>query len=197
MVPLSIPNLPFNLPWWIFDLSNYQLITSKIIPGDIKDSKAIILTETPIPGLNYQPVFQGGGGNRRISFTIPLIKRSNTIGNLMLLQQFAMLRNQTKGFLGLKSQKFSPYPKVLYQWGTGSVPLEYWVAKCDATHKQGWVNAFGAPQYSEIEIELIEDQESWLYAGEEAYRTIAALIGELQQTVDIGLDMGGVAGRPY
>jgi hypothetical protein len=197
MIPLSIPKMPFDLPWFIFDLSNYQLITSKIIPSDIRDSKAIILTEVPVPGMNYQPIIQASGGNRRISFTLPLIKRNNTVGNCLLLQQFAMLRNQTKGFLGIGKQKFVSYPKVLYYWGTGSLPQEYYVAKCDATHKQGWVNSFGQPQYSELEIELIEDQTSVLYKAEDTYRTVSAFLGQIQQTVDYAMDKAGVAGRPY
>lgn len=187
-----MPEYKFNVPWFLFDLTNYQLITSKIIPGDIRDTKQIVLAETPVPGLNYHPVFTSGGGNRHISFTLPLIKRNGVYGNVLLLQQFMMLRNQSMGLLSTKKVRFNPMPKVLYYWGTGSIPLPYFVAKCDAVHKAGWVNAAGAPQYSEIEMELILDEEDPLYKAEELYRIAAALAGEVTSVFDLAS-----GGKPY
>ena len=186
---------PWALPWFMYDVKNNQLITSKIIPGDIKDTKAIVITETPIPGLNYQPVLQVGGGNRKLSFTLPLIRRTPVTGNILILQQFMMLRNQSKGLFNFGYGKFSSYPKVLYSWGTGSIPLIYFVTKCDATHKEGWINAAGQPQYSEIEIELVLDEEDPLYKGEEVYRQVSMLLGEAEQAIEGVIDALG--GRPY
>ena len=77
----NVPAYNFNLPWFMYDLNNFQLITSKTVPGDISDSKKVFLTEVPIPGLNYSPVQTSGNGNRKISFTLPLLKKNNTIGN--------------------------------------------------------------------------------------------------------------------
>jgi hypothetical protein len=175
------PKFGFNVPWFLFDIYNLQLITSPVIPSDIKDTKQIILSETPIPGLNYAPINPAGGGNRKISFTLPLIKRNNSVGNVLLLQQFYMLRNQAVGLVDIfkGSGQFIPTPKVLYFWGTGSVPLVYFVSKCDATHKQGWVNQFGQPQYSEIEMELILDESDPLYVVEQIYQKISAYTGSI------------------
>ena len=40
------PSYSFNVPWFIFDLMNLQLIVSpKTIPNDITDKKDIILAE--------------------------------------------------------------------------------------------------------------------------------------------------------
>ena len=178
----------FAVPWFMFDLANLQLITSKIIPGDVSDTKQIILTETPIPGLNYQPIQPGGGGNRRISFELPLVKRDPIIGNVLLLKQFDQLRNQITGIGAIAGKQFNPMPKVLYYWGTGSVPLVYWVAKADATHKAGWVNSNGQPMYSEIAIELILDETHPLYKAEEAFRAASALMGEISQVTDVALN---------
>jgi len=182
-VSQRIPKFPFNIPWFMFDLANYQLITSRTIPGDIIDRKQVILTEAPVPGLNYQPVIPGGGGNRHISFTLPLIKRDNIVGNVLLLKQIDALRNQAAGFMNFNtapgSFRFNTNPKVLYYWGTGSLPLVWYVAKADATHKQGWVNAFGQPQYSEIEIELILDEEDPIYQSEILFRNLSALAGQV------------------
>ena len=177
-VNLNLPKFAFALPWFLFDIDNKQLITSnKIIPGDIKDTKSIVFTETPIPGLNYAPVNYGGGGNRKISFTLPLIQRNNTVGNVLLLKQFDNLRNQATGLLGVFSGQFRPNPQVLYYYGTGSIPLVYWVTKCDFTHKQGWVNELGQPQYSEIEIELMLDESNVLYKAEEVFRKVSSIAG--------------------
>jgi hypothetical protein len=172
----NIPGMKFHVPWFMFDIDNFQLITSPLVPSDIKDSKSIVYTETPIPGLNYQPFSYGGGGNRKLSFTLPLIKRNNTIGNVLLLKQFDNLRNQATGFFSLSGQ-FKPNPQVLYYWGTGSVPLIYNVTKCDPTHKAGWVNNLGQPTYSEIEIELMLDESNVLYIAEEIFRKVSSIAG--------------------
>jgi hypothetical protein len=176
---LSIPKFAYHLPWFMFDIDNVQLITtgSDIIPSDIKDTKEIVLTEVPIPGLNFSPILPGGAGNRKISFTIPLIKRNNTVGNVLILKQFENLRNNAVGLTGLFSEQFDTTPRVLYSWGIGSVPLVFWVKKCDATHKQGWTNEMGFPQYSELDIELWLDETNLLYKAEEVFRKLASLAG--------------------
>jgi hypothetical protein len=167
----------------MFDLYNRQLITSPVIPSDITDTKDILLAEQPIPGLNYAPVSPGGGGNRKLSFTLQLIKRNNATGNVLLLKQFDALRNQAGSLFGPQPGQFTPNPKVLYYWGTGSTPLVYWVKKCDAVHKQGWVNALGIPQYTEIQMELWLDESDPLYKGEEVWRKAAAFLGQIEAGV--------------
>jgi hypothetical protein len=193
---LNIPQYALHLPWFMFDLSNMQLITSATIPNtDIKDSKNIVLTETPIPGLNFSPVTPGGTGNRKISFTLPLLKRNNTVGNVLLLKQFDMLRNNAVGLTGIFSQQFNTTPKVLFNYGVGSIPLVYWVAKCDFNHKQGMTNALGSPQYTEIEFELILDETNPLYIGEEVFRKVSSLLGMAEGAYDTIVSIRG--GKSY
>lgn len=172
-INFKIPEYSFSLPWFMYDIYNHQIITSPTIPGDITDSKDIYLTENPIPGLNFAPVQPAGNGNRKIAFTLPLIKRNNTIGNSLLLQQFHALRNQATGLLNIFSQQFNPNPKVLYYWGTGSLPLVYYVSKLTLTNKERWINQMGQPQYSEANIELILDENDPLYKAEELYRKVS------------------------
>lgn len=184
----NAPKFAFSLPWFMFDIDNKQLILSRIIPGDISDTKDIILAETPVPGKNNQPINPGGGGNRKISFILPLIKRNNTVGNVLMLKQFDQLRNQRVSFtdlLGSTEKQFSPTPKVLYYWGTGSVPLIYWVKKADPTHKQGWVNELGQPQYSEINMELWLDEGNPLYIAETLFRQVASITGMVLNSYDV------------
>jgi hypothetical protein len=86
------------------DLSNMNLITTRTVPeGKIQDSKQIIYTEQPIPGRNYRPVSFGGNGNRKISFTLPVLRRNDATGNMLIIKQFESLRNQARGFFGFKS----------------------------------------------------------------------------------------------
>lgn len=180
-----------NLPWFMFDLTNKQLITNRVIPSDIRDVKSVILVETPIPGLNYQPVTPGGGGNRTVSFSIQLVQKG-LVGNVALLKQFDQLRNRsTLKLWGSSSFQFDSNPKVLYNWGIGSVPLVYWVKKCDAVHKQGWVNYAGAPQYSEIEVELVLDEKNPLYEAEEAFRLVTSALGMVQGAAGVAKSMLG------
>ena len=170
----------------MFDIGNKQLITSVTIPSDIADKKGVVLSERPIPGLNYEPVSYGGGKNRKISFTLPIIKRNNTVGNVLLLKQFDNLRNQAVGLTGVFSGQFKPNPKVLYYWGTGSIPLIYYVNKCDFIHKgEGWINELGNPKYSFVEIELILDETSILYKAEEIYRKVTSLVGVIENAYTV------------
>ena len=182
---LDVPKYAFYLPWFIFDIDNKQLITSPTIPSDISDTKEIVLTEQPIPGLNFAPINPGGAGNRKISFTLPLIKRNNTVGNVLILKQFDILRQNAVGLTGIFNEQFETTPRVLYYWGTGSVPLVWWVKKCDATHKQGWTNALGQPQYSEISMELWLDETHPLYKAEEVFRKMASLAGLVINAYDV------------
>ncbi len=176
----------------MFDIDNKQLITTPTIPlSDIKDTKEVVLTETPIPGLNFSPISPGGGGNRKIAFTLPLIKRNNTVGNVLVLKQFDMLRNNAVGLTGIQSTQFDTTPRVLYFWGTGSIPLVWWVKKCDATHKQGWTNALGQPQLSEIEFELWLDETNPLYLAEEVFRKLASLAGLVIGAYDVVKSLQG------
>ena len=167
-----------NAPWFIFDLTNKQLITSSTIPqGEIGDVKNVVFTETPILGNNYAPVSSGANGNRKISLQIPIINRGLD-GNIALVKQFELLRNKSRGFLGLKRRnQWANNPKVLYYWGTGDVPLEYYVTKCDFQHRADMVNSLGLPQYTMLSLELTLDESSPLYKVEEVYRDITAVMG--------------------
>lgn len=180
----NVPDYAFNLPWFIFDLANKQLITTRTVPENIRDSKNVTLTETAIPGLNYNPVQNAGNGNRKINLKLKLVKRNNTIGNSLLLQQFAALRNQSTELRNVFSKQFKPNPKVLYVWGTGSVPLIYFVAKCDFDHKARWFNQQSNPQFTEVDIELILDESHPIYRAEEMYRMVSIFAGQAQAQID-------------
>ena len=185
---LNTKDFKYHIPWYMFDIDNKQLITSPYVPSDIRDTKDIVLAEVPIPGLNFQPISYGGGGNRKLSFTLPLIKKNNTVGNVLILKQFENLRNQSVGLLGMFSGQFKPTPRVIFSYGIGSIPLVYWVKKCDPTHKQGWVNQLGMPMYSEIEIELWLDETNVLYKAEEVFRKLSSLAGMIEGLADVYQD---------
>lgn len=177
-------NIPAILDFFIFDIDNKQLITSKIVPSDILDSKDIFLTEQPIPGLNFSPINLGGSGNRHISFTIPLIKRDPFFGNIAQLKLYECLRQPVANMANIFSGnlQFVPNPKVLFKYGTGSLPLIYYVKKCDFIHKQQWQNSLGEPQFSEIQLEFILDENNVLNKIEKTYRQMMSVIGQVQQS---------------
>jgi len=185
MAVFGVGQVRGRIPWFMYDIDNRQVITSAIIPGDIKDTKEILFAEQPVPGKGYAPTSPSGAGNRKISFTLQLIKRGDTVGNLAMLKQVDMLRHSKAGLFGKSRERFRN-PQVLYYWGTGSVPLVYWVAKADATHKQRWVNQKGMPQYSEIQFELILDETHPVYKMEEQFRAIASFLGNFDFPISIG-----------
>lgn len=172
----------------MFDLAARQLITSATIPeGDIRDSKEVIYSETPIPGRNFQPISPGGNGNRKVSFKLPILSRTVLVGEVALIKQFDALRNQSRGLYGLTSGgQFKSNPKVLYYWGIGSVPQVWYVAKCEMAHRSDMVNQAGLPTYTMVDIELWLDETDPLYAAEETFRGVAGIFGSIQAPAQIG-----------
>lgn len=182
----DVSHYNFVFPFFIFDLSNGIMIMSRPNPSDISDNKSIVITETPIPGLNFAPINQSGQGNRKISFTLPVIKRNNTIGNTFQLKQFDNLRQKAFGLASifLRQGQFTPGPKVLFNWGIGSIPLIWYVSKVDFNHKAEFVNQLGNPCWTDVSLELILDEENPLNAGEEIYRKLTSLAGTILNVAD-------------
>lgn len=194
MANFNIPKYNFKVPWFMMDLFNKQLITSPVVipSSDITDTKDIVLAETLIPGLNFNPITPGGQGNKKLSFTISLIKRNNTVGNLTLLKQYDNLRNQATGLTNLFSPQFNPNPKVLFFWGAATgTPLEYYVKKCDFVHRSKFINQLGNPQFTDISFELWLDETSPLYKAEEVFRKVSSLAGLVQTGFDIAASLEG------
>ena len=183
----SIPKYSAHMPWWMLDIDNNQIITTTTVPEQIKDDKSIVIAEVVIPGRNYAPMRYASNGNRVISFSLKLVKRNNTFGNMLLLKQFDQLRNQRASLFGIYPQQFAPNPKVVYCWGTGSVPLVYYVTKCAFTSNGMMVNNMGNPQYTEIEIELKLDETHPLYTVEEMFRRMSALNGSILEAFDTAI----------
>jgi len=173
-----------RIGWWMYDLTNQQLITSGTIPeGSIGDSKNIVLAEQQIPGLNYSPIQPGGNDNKSVSFSIPIIGRNRAVGNILLLKQFENLRNTASNLRDVfkGANQFTGNPKVLYHFGSGtSIPLEYYVKRCDMEHRSDQVNNVGYPTFSRINIELILDEESLLTKQEAVFRKISSYAGSIQ-----------------
>jgi len=192
-----MPILSLNLPWFIFVRDAGPLITSRTIPTQITDSKGITLSEQAVPGLNYQPVIPGGNQNRKIAFTLPIVSRVALVGNSPMLAQFEMLRNQVQSLTAGLDKRFNPNPRVLYMWGTGAISLPCIVSKVDFTHRGDLVNAQGAPQYTEVSVELIVDEGDPLFAMEDQFRQALAKIGTFQAAIPASVTMLPKNMRPY
>ena len=191
----GLPGFVAHLPWFLYDLTNRQLITSPVVPDDIHDTKPIVLAEIRIPGLNFEPIYPGGNRNRRIAFQLQVVQRNNVFGNIQQLRMFDMLRNNAMDVASIGGDsQFQPNPKVLYSWGTGSVPLEWFVSRCDWVNTSGWVNGMGNPQHSVVDIELVLDEKSPLYRMEEMARRALAITGQITGIAGVVADAFG--GRP-
>jgi len=188
----GIPGWNAHVPWFIYDLTNKVLITAPTIPSDIRDGKNIVLAEIRIPGLPYDPVYPAGMRNRKVSFQLQLIKRDNTLGNVQQLRQFDALRYPAMDLLSIGNDtQFQPNPKVLYWWGTGSMPLEWYVSRCDWVNTQGWINGMGNPKYSIIDMELTLDEKSPLFQMEDMARRAMAITGQITGLAGVTADALG------
>jgi len=182
---VNIPGLDLNIGWFMFDIDNLQLITNKYIPSEINDNKSIFYVETEVPGLSYSPVAFSGMGNRKLSFSFSIIEKNNSIGNLIILSQMKQLRQPKTGLLGvLGDEQFKSNPRVLYSWGTGSIPLVYYVSKCDFVHKSNMTNQVGSPQNSEVQIELILDEPNVLNQVENTISSLTSKLATVNNVVN-------------
>ncbi len=186
----------FAIPWYMFDLANYNLITSRTIPEEISDTKKPRLTEQGVPGLNYDPVISGGNHNRHLAFRIDLVSRDQLIGVTPLIKSLEMLRNQTQNLWTMGKSDFNPNPKVLYCWGVGSIPMVCLVARVDFTHVSRMTGSAMQPTYSHCDIELIVDESNPLHKMEEMWRMASSILGMAQGLVQVGWN-SKLPGRPY
>lgn len=200
----SVKSIKFGgkkLPWYIFNETNGILITSPTIPTTIEDKKEIIFAEANIPGLNYTPLTPARNGNRKLSFSLPIIKRSQgggVLGNTGLMAAFEMMRNNDNpSLLSLFSKRggdYNPNPKVIYSWGTHTiVPQEYFVRRCDFSHDTRFITQLGYSEFSIVNMELELDENSPLYRAERTVRIINARKGMVESV----LQVTNSGGRPY
>ncbi|ATN94956.1 hypothetical protein [Leptospira phage LE3] len=187
------------LPWYLFNPENGILITSPTYPLSIQDRKEVIYAELGVPGLNYTPLVPSRNGNRKISFTLPIINRKGALGNSNMMQAFEMLRNSDNPsllpiFTGsiVKKVQFESTPQVVYSWGTHSTPLMYSVRKMDFTHDGRFTTKMGASAYTMVECELELDENSMLYKMQNLLRVVQARAGLVQN-----LQVATSSGRPY
>lgn len=188
-----------KLPWYIFNETNGILITSITIPTTVEDKKEIVFAETSLPGLNYTPLTPARNGNRKLSFSLPIIKRTpkGFLGNTGMMAAFEMLRNNDNpSLLSLFSKRggdFNPNPKVVYSWGTHTIaPMEYFVRKCDFSHDTRFVTKLGLTEFSVVSMELELDENSALYRADRLVRVVNARKGMVDSISQV---LG--KGRPY
>ncbi len=187
-----------KLPWYIYNETNFILITSPTIPTTVEDKKNIIFAESTVMGLNYTPITPARNGNRTVSFSLPIIKRTpnSAFGNTGIMAAFEMLRNNDNPSLMslFGANQFNPNPKVIYHWGTHTLlPQEYFVKRCDFSHDTRFVTKTGHTEYSIVNMELELDENSLLYEAERVVRVINARKG----LVDSVSQILSMKGRPY
>lgn len=178
-----------SAPWFIFDETNEQLITSPTIPMTVEDRKSVIFAQSAVAGLNYTPLNPAMNGNNIVSFTIPILNRRGSQGNMPVLAGLEELRNQATGFTNPfdnRTGQFLRNPTVIYYWGTHRPPLRYKVLNCGFSHQSSLSNQLGGSQYTLVDIELALDEGNGLYKMYELERHIAAKLGMIQGIKQLG-----------
>lgn len=178
------------LPWYMIDLDNFQLYVSELVPEDIKDEKNVILTESPIPGLGYQPISPGGNSNRIVNFTLPIYSTEVFVGNSLLLRYFKQIRSPIAP-LFQKPEQHQRSPKVLYNFGLGDPPMVFYAKNCSISSKGSMVNEFGNPELSYVDISLLYDPEHEINIIEEQYSQALSSMGSIQSLLESVNTIGG------
>lgn len=167
-----------TMPWFMYDLTNRQIVFNlRARPEHIQDTKQIKYTEVPVYGQADPPLVYSGGGLRRLSFNIKFFSNS-PIGHIPLLAQIRAMRHGN-----LNRTSVNKGVRVIYFWGTGSVPLVWHVAKADIVH-DGAATRVGMPYWSEVAFELIVDTTHPLYKIEQQTQrfgtsTVGQILGAL------------------
>lgn len=178
MPKYSARNLNY-VPWFIFSIDTGDLIISKTIPDSVSDVKPITRPGTQIPGGDSEVSKFGSIGSRRISFSIRFAKFNSGLGVAPTVKALENLRNPTPPLLGFGTpDPFTSNPEVIYWHGTGSLPLQYFVNRCDFTHS--YPNRLGNPQVTDASIELILNEGGDLVFAEELYRQVTAKLSYAQ-----------------
>ncbi len=179
-------------------------IISKSVPESVSDKKTINWGATQIPGGHTAIPKFGSFGARTISFNIKLVEKNSQRGLSNQLKALEALRYPaiTGGF-GVITDKdnglhkpFTPNPKVLYMYGTGTLLMSYYVMKCDWDLTK--FNKYGFPQVADVSIELTMEETGILYQVESGYRLFAQLFNGLRNKRAIeALGARRYQGNPY
>ena len=183
--------------WFMFDLSNKQLISLTTAPETVSDTKGTATVEVSVPGGAYKPVLFSSLENKKIAFTIRVIARNQVLGNQVYIQQFDALRHPQVGLFSIFADKtaFTPNPKVLYHYGTGTaVPLVYFVS---IAMEHSLFNNWGYPQITDVTVELILDEDNLINQAETVTRKIAMIAGTVQGAGSMVAGMAGVRKKTY
>jgi len=164
------------VPWFMVDYQSFDLIILPNVPLKVRSIKQIQYSETTVPGDHTKPQQFVGMGPEEISFSIDLIKKSQGLGNLPVLQQFKGLRVPALGLGSLLGLTGNANPKVLFMYGTGNfLPQLYTVQQCDFENAM-W-SPFGYAQKTIVTMTLKLDEKSLLYTAEKYARIALRLLG--------------------
>lgn len=165
------------IPWFMFDMGNYELLTLPNVPLEVKSTKEIKWAESEVPGGSTRPLQFSNFGPQMVAFQIKLVDRNPYVGNLPILKQFEKLRTPVEGALALLLGNLSPAnPKVLFWYGTGNLlPLVYYVTRMDFNHIM--ISNLGFPEATDIDIELKLDEYHVLYKAERVARMVLSMAG--------------------
>jgi len=166
-----------RIPFFMFDMGNYELIILPNVPLEVKSAKEIKWVPTETPGGSTTPMQFSTFGPQTLSFTIKVIDRNPYAGNLPILKQFEKLRVPTEGLMSLLfDTKSNANPQVLFWYGTGNLlPLVYYVTKCEFNHIM--IGKFNFPEATEIDMELKLDESHILYRAERIARMALSIAG--------------------
>lgn len=154
-----------------------NVLSSNIIPEQITFNKPINYSQKAIPGGRTSiPEFNNFGATT-VSFTVTHVNVNSEFGVVGVQKFFESLRQPEErydsgtsalGTLVGNSPPFIANPKVIYFYGTGSVPMVYFVTKVDFT--LGRFNRNSFPQAITVGIDLVLDENGALYNAESAFR---------------------------
>jgi len=132
--------------WWILvlprgftgtSLLSGTFITNRLIPAEtIEDDKKPIFQEFQIPGLDYSPVQHVRNENTVITFSVPIVNKKSTVGNLVELNAIEQVRMVQRDLSITSEAQWNSNPLVVYSgWGTHRPPLPAVVVSAPFSHE--------------------------------------------------------------
>lgn len=148
-----------------------RIFTSRIIPETVSSNKGINYTEKSIPGGHTGIMQYSNMSATEIGFSVTFADFNSTRGVVATQKFFEILRTPEESRLGSIASAYIPFmpnPKVLYMYGTGSLPMQYFVTKCDFDLEE--FNSLSFPQVIKVSMTLRLDESGPLYELERKFK---------------------------
>lgn len=188
--------MPNKTQWWLLVLpeapvsfSQGVIITNRLLPDNINDSRKINYSDFAIPGVDYTPFQWTRNDNSKISFRVPVINKESFIGNSIDLQNVERTTSAQLDLSFTTEGQWRRNPLCIYSgFGTHRPPLPVVVEAATFEHQTQHTNPeTGYSQFSYVSFTLRYVEDHALFRNYVNLRAAGAATSTVQSISRRGL----------